>query len=207
MKVCPFCNAQYSDDVKFCQQCGHELQSANPEAANTQNSYETNPQNGYNANPQNGYNANPQNDYNTNPQNGYNANQQSGYNANQQYNYNANPQNGYNANPQYNMNNNYQQDYTQNNYSEPTASLGSMQLNTTKLTVWSIVNLICCCMPLGIAGLVFSLTAKNKPTPDAQNKALQNALTMNMIGTIGGAVVQILYVIMMVSSGLAAYQI
>ncbi len=173
MKVCPFCNSQYSDDVKFCQQCGHELSSVNPDTSSAQNSYETSTQNNYNANQQN---------------NSYNTNQQNSYNANQQYDYNTNPQ--------YNMN---------NNYNEPTASLGSIQLNTTKLTVWSIVNLICCCMPLGIASLIFSLTAKNKPTPEEQNKALKTALTLCLIGTIGGVIVEFLYVLLMFFLGSSGY--
>jgi uncharacterized membrane protein YvbJ len=60
-------------------------------------------------------------------------------------------------------------------------------LNTGFL-IWSIVNIVLCCMPLGIAGLVFTITAQNKPTFEEEQKALKNAKIFNLIGTIVGAV-------------------
>lgn len=60
-------------------------------------------------------------------------------------------------------------------------------LNTGFL-IWSIVNIVLCCMPLGIAGLVFTITAQNKPTIEEEQKALKSAKIFNLIGTIVGAV-------------------
>lgn len=72
------------------------------------------------------------------------------------------------------------------------APSGSFQTNPTVLMVWSIINLICCCLPLGIVGLVFTLTAKNEPTPEAQQNKLKNAFICNIIATIVGIVVGII---------------
>ena len=66
--------------------------------------------------------------------------------------------------------------------------------NYTGLLVWSIINLICCCLPLGIVGLVFTVTSKNEMTAEAQEKKLKNAFICNLIGTIVGFVVEIIWV-------------
>ena len=83
-----------------------------------------------------------------------------------------------------------------------TYSANGTQKNSTGLMVWSIINLVCCCLPLGIVGLVFTLTAKNEPTPEAQEKKLKNAMTCNIIGTIVGIVVDILYFVFGIFSAL-----
>lgn len=54
--------------------------------------------------------------------------------------------------------------------------------------VWSIVNLICCCLPLGIVGLVFTLTAKNEMTPEGRDSKLRLAAILNIVGTVIGFV-------------------
>lgn len=64
-----------------------------------------------------------------------------------------------------------------------------MNLTETQLMVWSIVNLICCCLPLGIVGLVFTLTAKNEATPEARDKKMRTAAILNIVGTVAGFVV------------------
>lgn len=107
----------------------------------------------------------------------YNNNSQQPYGNPQQPIYNAQP-----AQQQYAP---YQ---AQPNYN-PT---GSFQTNPTVLLVWSIINLICCCLPLGIVGLVFTLTAKNETTPEGYEKKLKNAFICNLIGTIAGIVFGIL---------------
>lgn len=55
--------------------------------------------------------------------------------------------------------------------------------------VWSIVNLICCCMPLGIAGLVFTLTAKSEMNVEGREKKLRTAAILNIVGTVVGLLI------------------
>ena len=84
-------------------------------------------------------------------------------------------------------------------YQQPAYPYGqapSGQTNTG-LLVWSIINLVICCLPLGIAGLIFTLNAKNALNAEEEAQKLKTAKTCNLIGTIGGAVVVILYVILM----------
>ena len=76
---------------------------------------------------------------------------------------------------------------------QPSPNGGGIQTNPTVLLVWSIINLICCCLPLGIVGLVFTLTAKNEFTPEGQEKNLKNAFVCNLIGTIVGLIVEVIY--------------
>ena len=77
-------------------------------------------------------------------------------------------------------------------------SPASRQLAVGQL-VWSIINLVLCCMPLGIAGLVMTLNAKNCMSMEEEQQKLKTAKTLNLIGTIGGAVVMILYVVLIVA--------
>lgn len=71
-----------------------------------------------------------------------------------------------------------------------------MNLTETQLMVWSIVNLICCCLPLGIVGLVFTLTAKSEPSPENRDKKLRTAAILNIVGTVVGFVICILSFLM-----------
>ena len=74
----------------------------------------------------------------------------------------------------------------------------SGQLNVGML-VWSIINLLLCCQPLGIASLIFTILANGTKTAEDEAKKLKIAKTCNLIGTIGGAVIILLYVILMVA--------
>jgi len=69
----------------------------------------------------------------------------------------------------------------------PAPAKASGVLNVGQL-VWSIINLIACCMPLGIAGLLMTIFAKDAPSAEEEAKKLKTAKTCNLIGTIGGAV-------------------
>lgn len=90
---------------------------------------------------------------------------------------------------------NYQATPQQPGYApyQASPSGGGIQTNPTVLLVWSIINLICCCLPLGIVGLVFTLTAKNEFTPEGQEKKLKYAFICNLIGTIVGLIVEVIY--------------
>lgn len=76
-------------------------------------------------------------------------------------------------------------------------------LNTTQL-VWSIINLVLCCMPLGIAALVCTIMAKDAVDVLAEQKYLKTAKTCNIISTIVGAIVFVLSFIYGLIMGLAS---
>ena len=77
----------------------------------------------------------------------------------------------------------------------PAPAKASGNLNVAQL-VWSIINLIACCMPLGIVGLVMTIFAKDAPSAEEEAKKLKTAKTCNLIGTIGGVVIYILYLVL-----------
>ena len=64
-------------------------------------------------------------------------------------------------------------------------------LNVAQL-VWSIINIIMCCMPLGVVALIFTITAKDAPSTEEEAKKLKTAKTCNLIATIGGVVINVL---------------
>ncbi|MBQ7376905.1 MAG: zinc-ribbon domain-containing protein [Clostridia bacterium] len=70
----------------------------------------------------------------------------------------------------------------------------SGKLDTPSL-VWSIINLIVCCQPLGIASLILTILAKEAPTAADEEKKLKAAKICNLIGTIGAAVIYFCYII------------
>ncbi len=75
-------------------------------------------------------------------------------------------------------------------------------LNTAQL-VWAIINIVMCCTPLGIAALIFAIIAKDAADDETEQKQLKTAKTCNLIGTIGGAVLVILYFLLIVIGTIA----
>lgn len=56
-------------------------------------------------------------------------------------------------------------------------------------TIWSVVSLLCCCLPLGIAALVASSTAQDEQRAgnmEAARSCSATALVLNILATIGG---------------------
>lgn len=56
---------------------------------------------------------------------------------------------------------------------------------------WSIVNLIFCCLPLGIVALVFAVqsqSAANRGDMAEADRTASTAQTCNMVATIGGGI-------------------
>src|SRR5581483_5855202 len=64
--ICPHCQSQVADGVKFCGSCGKPLMGATP--APQPAGYPPQPQSQYSAQPQSQYNAQPQSQYNAQPQ-------------------------------------------------------------------------------------------------------------------------------------------
>ncbi len=85
----------------------------------------------------------------------------------------------------------------------PAMERASGQLNTGHL-IWSILNIIFCCMPLAIASLIMTLLAKDAPTAAEEKKKLKTAKICNLIATIGGAVFYLCYLCFYVLVILAA---
>ncbi len=99
------------------------------------------------------------------------------------------------AEPNYNQNANP----VQNNYNYGGQNQ-RVEANTTGILIWSIVNLVCFCLPLGVAGLIFALQAKSAQTQADADKAIKTAKTLNLVGTIGGIIVVILYFVLVVAA-------
>ncbi len=113
--------------------------------------------------------------------------------------YAQNPQPGYDQ-QQY-----AQPDYSQQQYNQQYAQQGqpgqpgapTKYFNTTPYLVWSILNLLFCCMPLGIWSLVLTTTLNNKPTYQEAEKNFKTAKILCIVGTAAGFVIELLYVILM----------
>ena len=101
---------------------------------------------------------------------------------------------------QYSQQNYNQQQYSQQNYNQY-GQQGYYQqpvnVNNTPMLIWAILNILFCCMPLGIWSLILSINANKKPSYEEAAQALKTAKTVNLVGTIGGLVFQIIYIIMM----------
>ena len=64
----------------------------------------------------------------------------------------------------------------------------------TKMLIWSIINLVACCTPLGIASLILTILAKDAASAEKEAKTLKTAKTCNWIGIISSAVFYFVYV-------------
>ncbi len=81
----------------------------------------------------------------------------------------------------------------------PAPAKASGVLNMVQL-VWSLINLLLCCTPLGIASLIMAILAKDAPSAEEEAKKLKTAKICNLIGTIVGAVIIIVYAFVFVAA-------
>ncbi len=81
-------------------------------------------------------------------------------------------------------------------YGAPMGTPPSGQTNTGML-VWSIITIFFCTI-LGVIALIMTVTAKNELTGEGEQKKLKTAKTLNLIGTIGGGLCVIIYVIALI---------
>ncbi|MDO5295999.1 MAG: CD225/dispanin family protein [bacterium] len=66
--------------------------------------------------------------------------------------------------------------------------------------IWSIIVLLCCCQPMGIASVIFSAMCRSKKSSgdfDGAMKMSMYARICNIVGLIGGGLIVILYALMM----------
>ena len=82
-------------------------------------------------------------------------------------------------------------------YTEPVTQKASGNLNVGML-VWSIIDLLMCCMPLGVVSLIMTIMAQNAATAEEEAGKLKTAKVCNLIGTIGAGIFLILYVVLIV---------
>lgn len=76
------------------------------------------------------------------------------------------------------------------NYSTPDAPSGRIN---TGLFVWSIINILFCCMPLGIWALVMTVIARDANSAEEERKKLRTARIVNIVS----AILYIIYAILM----------
>jgi heme/copper-type cytochrome/quinol oxidase subunit 2 len=69
--------------------------------------------------------------------------------------------------------------------------------------VWSILNLVCLCLPIGILALVFSIQTRNATDPVQAQALSQKAKTANIAATILGAIVIIVWVALRATTHMA----
>ena len=84
----------------------------------------------------------------------------------------------------------------------PVVKKASGVLNVGYL-IWSILNILFCCMPLAVASLIMTVLAKDAPSAADEEKKLKTAKICNLIATIGGAVFYIFYVVLVALGTLA----
>ena len=192
MKTCPNCQSPVNDDDLFCPNCGSKVEAAqNMQEAASSNPYlqTTNPyaQPAAEANPAADPFAQPAADVNA----GADPFAQPAAEANTQ----TNPYQQYQQpNQQYQQPNQQYQQPTGNYYAQPQQPVNH-GINTTPILIWSILNLLFCCMPLGVWSLILTTTLNKKPTFEEAQKSYKTAKTICIIGTVLGALVQIGYLV------------
>lgn len=77
------------------------------------------------------------------------------------------------------------------------------QLNIAQL-IWGIVNAACCCPPLGIAGIILTVMAKDALTDEEEKKKLKIAMILNAVGTALVALFFLMYIVLILVVGLTA---
>ena len=63
------------------------------------------------------------------------------------------------------------------------------------MLVWSILNMVFCCVPFGIVGLVMTILSKTADTDEDSESKIKKAKTFNLLSTILGAVFVVFYFI------------
>ncbi|XP_040278303.1 dispanin subfamily A member 2b-like [Bufo bufo] len=64
--------------------------------------------------------------------------------------------------------------------------------------IWSIVNLICCCLPLGLAALIFSIKTRDATQQNDSFLAAKHSRTarsLNIAATVIGIIITIVFLV------------
>jgi hypothetical protein len=79
--------------------------------------------------------------------------------------------------------------------------------NIQNYLVWSIITTLCCCLPLGIFGIIKSAEVNTKIAAGdyvGAEESAKTAKTVNLIGTIVGAVFGVFWIIVQVFAVIAS---
>ena len=85
----------------------------------------------------------------------------------------------------------------------PEVPKASGNLNILHL-VWAIINILACCMPLGVAALILTVLAKDAPSAEEEAKKIKTARLCNIIGTVSAVVLFVVYIVLIVVGALAS---
>lgn len=181
---CVNCYQEIPDGSKFCPHCG-ALQPENSGAdyGNTQAASGTS-----------------QTAYSAQPETGTDSAQQAGSQPQYQDSY-AQYQNAQNYGSGYQ--NTYTSDYQNNQYQTPPVYQSSYEpekpINWVPYLVLSIITTLCCCLPFGIVGIVYSTkinSAVNARDWEGAQKAAKTAKIWIIASAIVGFIVEVIYVVM-----------
>ena len=181
---CKFCRGDIPEGAKVCPTCGTPVESAAQEnSASNQQEAENNSYNYQQGNEQ----------FN---QGQYNYQQGTEQQNNGPYNYQYS--NGQQPNNGQNYNQGYNQGY--NNGNMP----GEKPISGTPYMIFSILCTLLCCLPLGIAGIVYAakINSLQKIGDYAGAKeAAKKAKIFTIIGAVGGLIISIIYLALFVFAG------
>lgn len=204
---CKFCGNELEKGVKFCPVCGTEVlsedSSANGEQPETQ--YEDPNkrteygfgQSGYS---QGNYGQTDAAQFDSTQGNysyGQFDNTQGNYNYDQSNSGNSQSENGY-SQPNYGQSgngynqSNYSQSgngYSQTNYNQSSFGQPAEPIKSTSYLIFSILTTLCCCLPLGIVGIVYASkidSLQRMGDYEGARDAAKKAKIFIIVGAIGG---------------------
>jgi hypothetical protein len=212
MKICPNCSSKNDDINRFCLNCGTNLDGVMPqgynssEGENTQGGYSQEVDNSQSYPQESGNFENNLNGNSSYQQNNGDFQQNPQKSAGYPQNDTVQPTNYGNANVD-----NSNAGFNQNTYVRPNRggtsspqAVKTQWFNSTPYLIWSIVNTVCCCLPLGIAGIIFAIKINDAATYEEAEKNKKTAMILCIIGSAVGVVISILYLFSaMVSSALS----
>lgn len=87
--------------------------------------------------------------------------------------------------------------YNSNLYQQPQVEKASGNINVGML-IWSIINTLMCCMPLGVISLIFTIIANSASSAAEEKSKVKIALILNIIGTASFFLLIIFYIFIFV---------
>lgn len=102
--------------------------------------------------------------------------------------------------PQYQNESNYQNNYQNNYQSNPYQQPGEQPVNWVPYLVLSIISTICCCLPFGIVGIVFSAkinTAVNTGNMEEARRYANTARIWIIVAVVCGIVSNLIWFVLM----------
>ena len=97
--------------------------------------------------------------------------------------------------------------YAPGGYAPQGGGYGQSGPQVTDYLIWSIITTLCCCLPLGIVGIIFSINSKNDLSAGRYESAVKNyniAFYCNVIGLVVGLIANVLVAIIQFAAIAAA---